>query len=201
MPFPYPPSPMQYPPGHPNADPNALFERPKPAFCAFPDNGPNIFQQGFSAAGNAVVRWFGLVLSAVQSSFLGLGNVNMDMLRRDVLTEALWENSWSIIIGLACVVVMSLLAWFFAPKGENQTYVLVQTSSPIPLPLPAMQAARAPVPFRFRTFCLPVCSDAFPFDVGGKKVYAQFHSIDSYTIDGLFDKLTLFFFIVSGGVP
>ncbi|MCJ1284506.1 hypothetical protein MMC26_003839 [Xylographa opegraphella] len=37
-------------------------------------------------------------------------------------------NGWSIIIGLTVVVVASLLAWFFAPKGENQTYV--QGSSP-----------------------------------------------------------------------
>jgi len=30
-------------------------------------------------------------------------------------------NGWSIIIGLTVIVVISLLAWFFAPKGENQT--------------------------------------------------------------------------------
>ncbi|MCJ1364804.1 hypothetical protein MMC16_003921 [Acarospora aff. strigata] len=30
-------------------------------------------------------------------------------------------NSWSIIIGLVSVVIASLVAWFFAPKGENQT--------------------------------------------------------------------------------
>lgn len=32
--------------------------------------------------------------------------------------------SASIIIGLVFVVVASLLAYFFAPKGENQTYVI-----------------------------------------------------------------------------
>jgi len=31
-------------------------------------------------------------------------------------------HSWSIIIGLIVVVSASLIAWFFAPKGENQTY-------------------------------------------------------------------------------
>ena len=41
----------------------------------------------------------------------------------DVLTGALLANSWSIIIGLVCVVVLCVLAWFFSPKGENQTYV------------------------------------------------------------------------------
>ena len=39
----------------------------------------------------------------------------------DVLTEAARENSWSILIGLVCVVVLGVLAWFFSPKGENQT--------------------------------------------------------------------------------
>ncbi len=31
--------------------------------------------------------------------------------------------SWSIIIGLVFVVLASLVAWFFSPKGENNTYV------------------------------------------------------------------------------
>ncbi|KAL2000581.1 hypothetical protein VTN02DRAFT_2888 [Thermoascus thermophilus] len=30
-------------------------------------------------------------------------------------------NGWSIIIGLVFVVLASLVAWVFAPKGENQT--------------------------------------------------------------------------------
>jgi len=30
-------------------------------------------------------------------------------------------NGWSILIGLVFVVLASLLAWFFSPKGENQT--------------------------------------------------------------------------------
>ncbi|KAA6415006.1 MAG: V-type proton ATPase subunit e [Lasallia pustulata] len=30
-------------------------------------------------------------------------------------------NGWSLIIGLVFVVVVSLLAWFFSPKGENNT--------------------------------------------------------------------------------
>ena len=29
---------------------------------------------------------------------------------------------WSIIIGLIFIVLASLVAWFFSPKGENQTY-------------------------------------------------------------------------------
>ena len=99
----------------PHNDPNLIFERPKPAFCAFPDDGPNIFQQAFTSFKLAISQQLVAVLTALQD--VGCGN-----LRRDVLTEALWENSWSIFIGLACVVVMSLLAWFFAPKGENQTY-------------------------------------------------------------------------------
>ncbi|KAF1987421.1 hypothetical protein K402DRAFT_420238 [Aulographum hederae CBS 113979] len=30
-------------------------------------------------------------------------------------------NGWSIIIGLAVIIAFSLLSWFLAPKGENQT--------------------------------------------------------------------------------
>jgi len=30
-------------------------------------------------------------------------------------------NGWSIFIGLAIVVALSVIAWFFSPKGENQT--------------------------------------------------------------------------------
>ncbi|GAT26541.1 lysophospholipase Nte1 [Aspergillus luchuensis] len=32
-------------------------------------------------------------------------------------------NGWSLIIGLIFVVVASVLAWIFSPKGENQTCV------------------------------------------------------------------------------
>jgi len=30
-------------------------------------------------------------------------------------------NGWSIIIGLIVVVGLSVVAWFFSPKGETQT--------------------------------------------------------------------------------
>ncbi|KAI9839302.1 MAG: hypothetical protein M1819_003297 [Sarea resinae] len=30
-------------------------------------------------------------------------------------------NGWSIIIGLVIVVILSFVAWFFSPKGDNQT--------------------------------------------------------------------------------
>lgn len=48
----------------------------------------------------------------------------------DVLTGVLLENSWSIIIGFVVVAVMCVLAWFFSPKGENQTYVQPPLSFP-----------------------------------------------------------------------
>jgi hypothetical protein len=113
--MPFPPV-VQRPP--PNTDPNALFEQPKPAFCAFPDDGPNIFQQAFSSVSEALVRRLRGVPSILGGFVAGLGNMDTD-----VLTEALRENSWSIIIGLVIVVVLCVLAWFFSPKGENQTYV------------------------------------------------------------------------------
>jgi hypothetical protein len=99
-------------------NPNALFEQPKPAFCAFPDNGPNVFQQAFSSASAAVARRLRDVSSLPHRFVNGLGNMDTSL-----LTEALLENSWSIIIGLLCVVVLCVLAWFFSPKGDNQTYV------------------------------------------------------------------------------
>ncbi|RDL33699.1 uncharacterized protein BP5553_08067 [Venustampulla echinocandica] len=33
-------------------------------------------------------------------------------------------NGWSVIIGLVIVVLACLAGWFFAPKGETQTYAL-----------------------------------------------------------------------------
>lgn len=38
------------------------------------------------------------------------------------------NHSASLIIGLVFVVVASLLAYFFSPKGENQTYVTPATA-------------------------------------------------------------------------
>jgi V-type H+-transporting ATPase subunit e len=121
---PFPPA-VQRPP---NTDPNALFEQPQPAFCAFPDDGPNIFQQALSSVSAALVRWLRDVPSVLGAFVAGPGNLDTD-----VLTEALRENSWSIIIGLVIVVVLCVLAWFFSPKGENQTYVRPVISLPRPL--------------------------------------------------------------------
>ncbi|KAJ5484053.1 V-type proton ATPase subunit e [Penicillium diatomitis] len=30
-------------------------------------------------------------------------------------------NGWSLLVGLIVIVALSLAAWFFSPKGENQT--------------------------------------------------------------------------------
>jgi hypothetical protein len=46
--------------------------------------------------------------------------------RKHLLTFDLL-HSWSIIIGLVFVVLASLLAWVFAPKGENKTYALLSS--------------------------------------------------------------------------
>jgi len=40
-----------------------------------------------------------------------------------IYSEADCPHRWSPIIGLVIVVAMSVGAWFFAPKGENQVYV------------------------------------------------------------------------------
>jgi hypothetical protein len=119
--IPRPPQRLPFPPvlqRTPNTEPNALFEQPKPVFCAFPDDGPNIFQQAFSYMYAAAARRLRDVSSSPRRFVNDMGNTDID-----VLTAALLDNSWSIIIGLVCVVVLSVLAWFFSPKGENQTYV------------------------------------------------------------------------------
>ena len=32
-------------------------------------------------------------------------------------------NRWSIIVGLIVIIALSIAAWIFSPKGENQVYV------------------------------------------------------------------------------
>jgi len=39
------------------------------------------------------------------------------------VADAPKKNSYSIIIGLVIVVIASVLAYFFSPKGETQTFV------------------------------------------------------------------------------
>lgn len=38
-------------------------------------------------------------------------------------------SSWSLLIGLIVVVAAAIASWVFSPKGENQTYVLLFSSS------------------------------------------------------------------------
>lgn len=40
-------------------------------------------------------------------------------------------NGYSIFVGLVVIVALSLAAWFFSPKGENQVYVVVHNPSSI----------------------------------------------------------------------
>jgi hypothetical protein len=42
-----------------------------------------------------------------------------------LLTRQKNTNSYSIIIGLIIVVIASVLAYFFSPKGETQTFVRI----------------------------------------------------------------------------
>lgn len=38
-------------------------------------------------------------------------------------------NSYSIFVGLIVCVLLAVGVWFFAPKGENQTYVVLTPPS------------------------------------------------------------------------
>lgn len=40
-------------------------------------------------------------------------------------------NGYSIFVGLVVIVALSLAAWFFSPKGENQVYVVIHNPSSI----------------------------------------------------------------------
>lgn len=50
-------------------------------------------------------------------------NDNVLRCLRSQIADKRLLSSWSIIIGLVVVVLASVAAWFFAPKGETQTYV------------------------------------------------------------------------------
>ncbi|KAE8387559.1 hypothetical protein BDV23DRAFT_160887 [Aspergillus alliaceus] len=39
-------------------------------------------------------------------------------------------SGWSLIIGLIIIVIASVVAWIFSPKGDNQTYISLPPTSP-----------------------------------------------------------------------
>lgn len=43
------------------------------------------------------------------------------------------KHSYSIFVGLIVCVLLAVGVWFFAPKGENQTYVVLLPPYPITL--------------------------------------------------------------------
>jgi hypothetical protein len=47
---------------------------------------------------------------------------NHQAILKELLNRQLIPRSWSIIVGLVIVVLASIAAWFFSPKGETQTY-------------------------------------------------------------------------------
>ena len=107
-----------------------------------PEDAPDIVERAILRAfelsrsfDEVVLRALSNLRGSVSSALSSLSSpANSSLLSRDdngnvpwlqLLTET-WElHSWSIIIGLAVTVVASLAAWFFAPKGENRTYVSI----------------------------------------------------------------------------
>src|SRR5271155_5138802 len=133
----FPLQPLQQQPLHYSPNPNtpsALFapraaHQAQQAQClfpnAFPAEGPNIFQRFWIRLFHFLMAPFYLLWHSSKH----LANAAKDIASRahvewarytdpdtDLLTLFLYENSWSIIIGLVVVVVLSVLAWFFSPK-------------------------------------------------------------------------------------
>jgi hypothetical protein len=111
----------QRPPTPPSNNPSALFASRDDAQClfpsAFPAEGPNIIQRFW-------IRLFTILIYGPYT-FLHQNLTEtyaiLATLDAELLTVALLENRWSILIGLIVVVLASVGAYFFSPKGENNT--------------------------------------------------------------------------------
>jgi len=89
---------------------------------AFPAEGPNIIQR----------FWIRLFMTFVYGPYTflrghsieiyeTLARLDLGHLDTQLLTAALLENRWAIIIGLVVVILASAGAYFFSPQGENNT--------------------------------------------------------------------------------
>lgn len=123
-------------------DPSVLFSpqqaQPQCLFpSAFPAHGPNIIQRFwirlfwfFANPLLSIYRYVKSIYDTLQPSILTVSALARQRWQeRDLLMQFCVENSWSLLIGLVVIVVLSTLAWFFSPKGENNTYVIVQLPS------------------------------------------------------------------------
>ena len=127
-------------PAPPSNDPSTLFNQ-QPAQCAFPNafpaEGPNIVQRfwirlfmtlvytPYKFLRTHVEAVYTFLRAYVESSLTAqhLLTVNEFDMNAQMLMISLQHNSWSILIGLVVVVLACVGAYFFSPKGENNTYV------------------------------------------------------------------------------
>lgn len=118
----------QRPPPPPSNDPSALFapQNQDNAQCmfpsAFPATGPNIIQRFWIRLFMTFVYWpYTFLHRWLTEGYNVFATLDLANLDTQLLTAALLENRWSILIGLVVVIVASVGAYFFSPKGENNT--------------------------------------------------------------------------------
>ena len=99
----------------------------------FPAHGPNILQQFWIRLFWLIANPFIFLYRILDQTYTQLrSSIHVSTVvdgyhivlgDRHILTAFAIENRWSLLIGLVVIVVLSVLAWFFSPKGENNTYV------------------------------------------------------------------------------
>jgi phosphoglycerol transferase MdoB-like AlkP superfamily enzyme len=75
--------------------------------------------QGWKESTSRDASRLGLISAVPYNALLRVLNL---VKLNDLLTPYLIR--WSLFVGLIIIVALSLAAWFFSPKGENQTYVV-----------------------------------------------------------------------------
>jgi hypothetical protein len=89
---------------------------------AFPETGPNIVQRFWIRLFMTMVYGpYSFLLRSFTGTYTALTTLDLTKLDIQLLTIALLEHRWSILIGLAVVILASVGAYFFSPKGENNT--------------------------------------------------------------------------------
>jgi len=136
------------PPSRPSSDPAALFAQAPldTEQCmfpeAFPAQGPNIIQRFWIRLLGPPVRGVVEIYRGCRTTWAALVDWTADLPTlimhthdsKDTRTQvqmlilALYDNSWSLIIGLVVIIGLSVAAWLLSPKGENQTYAINRIS-------------------------------------------------------------------------
>jgi hypothetical protein len=89
---------------------------------AFPTEGPNIVQRFWIRLFMTLIYGpYAFLRRHLTETYHTLATLDLSTLDTQLLTVAFLENRWSVLIGLLVVVLASVGAYFFSPKGENNT--------------------------------------------------------------------------------